>query len=73
MDYYADTGDPPPGKTLDRINPWSNYEPDNWKWSTHSEQVRNQRRHKPKPYRSKLEDIQAFAASLARAASGAHR
>ena len=69
VNYYADTGDPPPGKTLDRIDPWGNYEPGNWKWSTHSEQVRNQRRHKPKSYRSKLEDIQAFAASLARAAS----
>src|SRR6516162_999318 len=69
VNYYADTGDPPPGKTLDRIDPWGNYEPGNWKWSTQSEQVRNQRRHKPKPYRSKLEDIQAYTASLARAAS----
>jgi hypothetical protein len=69
VNYFADTGDPPPGKTLDRIDPWGNYEPGNWKWSTQSEQVRNQRRHKPKPYRSKLEDIAAYANALAHAAS----
>jgi len=43
--FYADVGDPPPGKTLDRRNPFGDYEPDNWRWATKSEQRLNTRGH----------------------------
>jgi hypothetical protein len=37
--FYADMGDRPPGKTLDRWpNPHGNYEPGNCQWSTSHEQ-----------------------------------
>jgi hypothetical protein len=70
VNYFAATGHPPPGLTLDRWpNKYGNYEPGNVRWATPLEQVQNRRPPKRKQYRSKLEDIQAFAASLARAAS----
>lgn len=42
--YYEDMGDRPAGKTLDRINPYGNYEPNNCRWATYKEQVHNRRR-----------------------------
>jgi hypothetical protein len=44
--FYADMGDRPKGKTLDRIDPDLGYWPDNCCWATHSEQRLNQRRSK---------------------------
>jgi hypothetical protein len=69
VNWYADMGDPPDGLSQDRIDNNGHYAPGNLRWATASEQVRNQRPRKRKARRSKLEDIQAFAASLARAAS----
>jgi hypothetical protein len=69
LNWYADMGDPPDGLSQDRINNNGNYEPGNIQWATASMQARNQRPRKRKARRAKLEDIQAFAASLARAAS----
>jgi hypothetical protein len=43
--FLADMGERPEGKTLDRIDVNGNYEPNNCKWSTHSEQIKNQRRY----------------------------
>jgi hypothetical protein len=41
--FLADMGERPDGKTLDRINPYGNYTPDNCKWSTYREQTLNRR------------------------------
>ena len=71
--FYADTGDAPPGKTLDRINNDGNYEPSNWQWATCREQARNRRSPKRKARRAKLVDIAAYAAALKRAASTSTR
>jgi hypothetical protein len=68
--FYADMGDPPPGKSLDRINVDGNYEKANCKWSTAREQILNRRPPKKrKARRADLAQIQKFAASLTRAAS----
>jgi hypothetical protein len=44
--FYAHIGPRPAGTTLDRIENDGNYEPGNVKWSTLSEQQKNQRRRK---------------------------
>ena len=41
--FVDDMGDRPEGHTLDRIDNNGNYTPHNCKWSTHSEQNKNQR------------------------------
>jgi hypothetical protein len=69
VNFLADMGDPPAGLSLERINNDGPYSPDNCKWATASEQVRNRRPPKRKRRRSSLAEIQAYGASLARAAS----
>lgn len=41
--FLKDMGERPKNKTLDRINPFGNYEPKNCKWATKKEQAENKR------------------------------
>lgn len=41
--FLEDMGERPPGRTIDRINPYGNYEPGNCRWATPLEQRHNQR------------------------------
>jgi len=41
--FLADMGERPKGKTLDRIDPTGNYEPNNCRWSTNKEQANNRK------------------------------
>jgi hypothetical protein len=70
VNYYAVTGHPPPGMSLDRIDNDGNYEPGNVRWTTRCEQQRNRRPPKLRIKRGDhniLAGIKRLTESLARA------
>ena len=46
QEFYDEVGPRPEGKTIDRIDPWGNYEVGNVRWATHVEQCNNRRKTK---------------------------
>jgi hypothetical protein len=58
VNFLADMGESPPGKSIDRVNNDAGYELSNCRWATHSEQMRNQR---PRKKTIKLNDAAIIA------------
>lgn len=57
QEFYDEVGPRPEGKTLDRIDPWGNYEPGNVRWATHVEQCNNRRKKKMLNGKSKKQHV----------------
>lgn len=52
--FYADMGDPPPGYSLERVNNFGDYTPENCKWIPKTDQWRNRRNTKLIEFRGRL-------------------
>jgi hypothetical protein len=61
INFLADMGPRPRGKTLDRKNPNGNYEPGNCRWATNHTQAKNKR---PRRVKGSPTDIHSDVASI---------
>lgn len=59
--FYKDVGNPPPGKSLDRINNNKGYFPNNWRWATLLQQHGNTRNNHILEYNNKKQCVSALA------------
>jgi hypothetical protein len=59
--FLADMGEVPTGKTLDRINSFGNYEPNNCRWATPTEQATNQKSNVRVEFRGRTQNISTWA------------
>ena len=62
--FYADMGDRPEGKTLNRIDNDGPYAPWNCEWGTDKEQARNKRDNKLLTFQGKTQPLAAWAEEL---------
>ena len=62
--FYADMGERPAGKTLDRIDNAKGYTPDNCRWATPSEQQSNKRSNRLIEFNGKRQCMKHWAAEL---------
>lgn len=59
--FLADMGERPPGMTIERIDNDGNYEPDNCRWASRREQVRNRRKSNPYTFHGKTQGLAYWA------------
>lgn len=62
--FYADMGDRPKGMSLERIDNNKGYSPENCKWATQKEQMRNTRQNRILKYRGREQCLTAWAEEL---------
>lgn len=64
QNFWKDLGDVPIGLTLERIEVRGNYEPNNCKWATRTQQARNRRNSKFVTFGDKTQVIAAWAEEI---------